>query len=180
MLARDLVSDEYEGLGHIRALMNLESDVDLELVKSFLEVITHGALLDCLSIDTFVGALYSFVSGTNGNRAIPFFGAVGATLLEGIPENHLSGIEEATLVALTQAVCEVVKREQRPVYHDEFPELLELLEELVAIAGENGQEMGYQIAKRRVRELRTLLDRANGLLVELEEPQAQSVGGKKI
>ncbi len=41
--------------------------------------------------------------------------------------------------------------------------------------------MSYQVANRRVQELRTILDHANGLLVEPEEPQARlQLTGKNL
>ena len=39
----------------------------------FLEVIKQLALLHCLSVDTFVGNLYNYMSGRNRTRAIRFF-----------------------------------------------------------------------------------------------------------
>jgi hypothetical protein len=57
----------------------------VDIATSFLSVITHMALLHCLSVDTSVGVLYNFISGSNGTRAVPFFKRLSTTLLE-----HLS------------------------------------------------------------------------------------------
>jgi hypothetical protein len=87
MLPRDLDSDDYRGREHMKALLELRSSPGKEhrfvrIAHSFLSVITHRAFLDCLSVDTSVGALYNFVSGTNGNRAIPFFEHLSQMLVE--------------------------------------------------------------------------------------------------
>jgi hypothetical protein len=80
-LPKDLDDNEKSaGLLHIKALMEHRAQtVGSSLVQvyrvsqSFLLVVTHTAMLDCLSVDTYVGSLYNFMSGPSGMRAIPFF-----------------------------------------------------------------------------------------------------------
>lgn len=57
----------------------------VDLGQPFLSVITHPARLDCLSVDTFVGDLFNYISGSNRARAIPIFKHLGTNLLEGTP-----------------------------------------------------------------------------------------------
>jgi len=78
MLPRDLDAEENYGREHIKALLSMVSHTNgratfVALAQPFLLVITHLAMLDCLSVDTFVGGLYNFISGSNGTRAVPFF-----------------------------------------------------------------------------------------------------------
>lgn len=73
MLPRDLDSHEFYGREHINTLMSMKNHGNgaatfVELVRPFLQVITHHALVDCLAVDTFVGGLYNFIAGSNGSR----------------------------------------------------------------------------------------------------------------
>jgi hypothetical protein len=65
MLPRDLDSEDNYGRDHIQALLSMVSHSDrcatfVTLLQPFLSVITHPAILYCLSVDTFVGSLYNF------------------------------------------------------------------------------------------------------------------------
>jgi hypothetical protein len=86
----------------------------VELARPFLLVITHSALLDCLSVDTFVGRLYNFISGSNGSRAIPFFRRLSANLLEErlkFTASSSTAVPETTLIAMSIAFRELLRRE---------------------------------------------------------------------
>ncbi|KAH0392631.1 hypothetical protein KCU89_g13259, partial [Aureobasidium melanogenum] len=76
MVARDLEDDKYYGRQHMQALLSLQNDSPpgtlVNLGSVFFRVFTHPALLSCLSIDTQVGALYTFISGNNGVRIVAF------------------------------------------------------------------------------------------------------------
>ncbi|KAL4887239.1 hypothetical protein BJY04DRAFT_212283 [Aspergillus karnatakaensis] len=52
----------------------------LRTVSAFLKVVSSSVLLDCLSVETYVGDLYNFMGGSNGTRAVPFFGRVCGAL----------------------------------------------------------------------------------------------------
>lgn len=86
MLPRDLDDEDNYGRQHIRTLLSMVAQSDghskfVDLARPFLLVITHPELLDCLSVDTFVGGLYNFISGNNGSRAVPFFQRLSTNLL---------------------------------------------------------------------------------------------------
>lgn len=64
-VALDLVDDQLQGCNAIRntiqACMDMDVDQDdgcLSSSERFLHVITHSALLNCISVDTYVGTLY--------------------------------------------------------------------------------------------------------------------------
>ena len=76
-LAKDIVDDKYFGCYYLHQTLDMRftshNGCDVAIVEDFLRTITHPAILDCLSIDTYVGTLYNIISGTRGNRAVAFF-----------------------------------------------------------------------------------------------------------
>ncbi|KAL6719447.1 hypothetical protein ACLMJK_003687 [Lecanora helva] len=114
MLPRDLDDEQYYGRDHIRALMSMVANSGgftefIEIARPFLLVITHSSLLDCLSVDTAVGGLYNFISGSNGSRAIPFFHRLTASLAEQYSASETLATKEllgSTLVAASIAMRE--------------------------------------------------------------------------
>jgi hypothetical protein len=109
-LPRDLDDDANCGREHIKMVTSMtsrsgRSERFVKLARGFLLVITHPEMLNCLSVDTFVGGLYTFISGTNGRRAILFL----QTTCLNVAETHLDGTvgkEDATntLVAISVAL----------------------------------------------------------------------------
>ncbi|KIW10743.1 hypothetical protein PV08_10042 [Exophiala spinifera] len=178
MLPRDLDDEEYYGRDHIRTLLNLRTRSEdhsgfIQIVRSFLLVITHAALLDCLSVDTFVGGLYNFISGTNGSRAVPFF----QHLCEALVNGHLTSmspadvaIRETTLVAASTAIRELIKRESRSRFNDDLPTLIDSVENAAQIVAEDSHAPFVTIVLRHMCEVRAVVSRAKGLLIQEEEP----------
>ena len=68
-LPQDLVDEkQLHGYKHIQALLSMRPNVGgsasfVQLARPFLMVISHPALLDCLSVDVYVGDLYKFQGG---------------------------------------------------------------------------------------------------------------------
>jgi hypothetical protein len=78
MLPQDFNIKENYGRKHIKALLSIISHINrgatfVALAQPFLLIITHLAILDYLSVDTFVKGLYNFISSSNRTRAVPFF-----------------------------------------------------------------------------------------------------------
>ena len=108
MLPRDLDDQENYGREHIQSLLSMVAHTHgcVDLAESFLFVITHQALLDCLSVDTFVGGLYNFISGSNGSRAIPFFQRLSTNLIEASLGSAISKSSvETMLIAMSTATA---------------------------------------------------------------------------
>ncbi|EXJ78659.1 hypothetical protein A1O1_09060 [Capronia coronata CBS 617.96] len=133
MLPRDLVHEESFGLEHVGTLLAMRTSVGgpgafVQLIRPFVLVITHWAFLDCLSVDTFVGALYTFIGGTNGTRAVPFFQNLCWTLVsvhvDKIFMTAASTID-TTLVAVSTALRELLRREPRARFNDDLPTLID-------------------------------------------------------
>lgn len=134
----------------------------------FLKVITHPALLGCLSVDTYVGDLYNFISGSGGSRAIPFFQRLSSSLLEVsliLASTDTKSFGEVH-IAITTAVREILRRNPRALFHDELPDLVESLQNNFKVTAFDKTSMSYVIVTRRVAELLRMVHRAKGLLVE--------------
>ena len=182
MLPRDLDNDEYYGRDHIHTLLSMVAHANgcrefVDLAHPFLSVITHPALLDCLSVDTFVGNLYNYISGSNGTRAITFFKHLSTNLVEAHFESSKANFTitlAATLIAMSTAICEVLRREPRATFHDDLPDLVDSLGNIPEITGIDNRSTTFQIITNRVAELRAMIARAKGLLDHPEEPR---VGG---
>lgn len=183
MLPRDLDNDEeYYGRDHIHVLMGMValeggSCEFIDLAHSFLMVMTHSAMLDCLSVDIFVGNLYNYISGSNGSRAIPFF----RNLINNLSDAHQSAFSTdvestsaETLNAMSTAICEVLKRVPRAAFHEDLPGLLDSLGKLPEVIGMSTGSVACQKVAYRITELRSMVARANGL-INLEQPRAERV-----
>ena len=130
---------------------------------------THSAMVDCLSVDTYVGSLYSFMSGANGTRAIPFFQhlceilvATRAETVRTIPLDRL----DSTLIALSTALSELLRRESRARYNENLPNLINSLETAAQLITEEVSTVTSNIIISRAGDLRAVIARACGLLSE--------------
>lgn len=183
MLPRDLDDEELNGREHIQAILSMVAQTHsfrdfVDLSQNFLLVITHPALLDCLSVDTFVGNLYNYISGSNGSRAIPFFRRlctnVGLAHRNSLNPITAKGLEDA-LTAMSTAICELLRREPRATFHDELPDLVDHLETVTKTAATDIGSAAYQLVIRRVADLRAMRARATGLLSEEEVLQEAGI-----
>ncbi|KAI9734023.1 MAG: hypothetical protein M1834_002680 [Cirrosporium novae-zelandiae] len=183
MLPRDLDDQHNYGREHIQTLLSMVarshgSGTFIDLAQPFLLVITHSALLDCLSVDTFVGTLYNFISGSNGTRAIPFFQRLSKCLLDIHVETSVTrsiANFETMLVAISTALWELLKRERRVTFHDDLPDLLNSLEKITKICSIDKQSAPFQLVANRIGELRAMIAHANHLLSHEEKPQGDGV-----
>jgi hypothetical protein len=80
---------------------------------------------------------------------------------------------EKTLIAMSTAICELLRREPRATFHDDLPDLVDSLENIAASINRNST--AYLIIIRRIAELRAIISRANGLLSEEEESQENGI-----
>ncbi|KAA8576958.1 hypothetical protein EYC84_006986 [Monilinia fructicola] len=177
MVAGDLENDEFHGREHIRVLLEMttytyDAAIFVELVRPFLSVITHQALLDCLSIDTCVENLYNFISGSNGSRAMPFFQRLVANLLEmsdfadAIAKENI----ERTMIAMSTCLKELARRERRVLFHDDFPDIITSLEKSVGVVGVDRSSAAFSIIPSRTQELRGMIARVHGQLYREDQP----------
>lgn len=180
-LPRDLDDNELFGRQHISTIMEMKihlggSETFVELTFPFLKAIAHEALLDCLAVDTAVGGLYNYISGSNGTRAIPFFLNVCTSLVDTHLDGDPTSSVDQTLLALSRILRELLRREQRVQFNDELPQLFNAMENIMEVANIDKQSVTFQLVNTRLVELRGIVARANGLLQkEIEEPNIQGV-----
>ncbi|KAJ6185870.1 hypothetical protein N7519_007171 [Penicillium mononematosum] len=136
-LVRDLVDDDLDGHGFILATIDTTGQDSTHhipvYVEPFLKVITHSSLLDCLSVDSFVGSMYATFGGPNGDRAIGFLESVCRCMINSCEKNS----NNRTLVTpdmvklLLSALYQLLYRVRRARFHDDLASLLGSLYELV-------------------------------------------------
>lgn len=183
MLPRELDDHKYYGREHVHTLLSMVTGTHghsmfVNLAHPFLLVITHPALLNCLSVDASVGGLYNYISGSNGSRAIPFLQRLMVSLLEihlrpGLPSS--TAILETTLIALSIALRELLRREQRAAFHDDLPDLVNSIENITEAVGIDPDAVTFQVVRNSIGELRGMLARANGLLQHEEQTSVSGV-----
>jgi hypothetical protein len=136
-LPKDLDNDDgLFGRQHIKNLLNTRAQPGqherfVTIVRSFLLVMTHSAMINALSVDTYVGNLYNFVSGANGTRAIPFFQHICELVVELLTDgNGLLPLEslDTTLIAISTTLSELLRREPRARYNEGLLNLIHSLE----------------------------------------------------
>ncbi len=138
LLARDLVSDDLKGLEIVLSMLSNEND-DIEVwrpqTRDFMRTITHPALVDCLSVDPFVGTLFKFLAGTNGNRAIRYFTRLCGQLQNdhsGTIRSQKEGAERIEEIILLMLAClgQLFQRDRPIVLNDSLSGLLSLLKRI--------------------------------------------------
>ena len=179
-LPHDLDSDEFKGREHLRTLPEMRShergsSTFIEVARPFLAVITHQAIIDCLSVDTYVGGLYNFISGSNGTRAISFFQQLSQVLLDKLSQtsNPMPESLDQLLITIFEALRELLKREPRANFNEDLPALLRQLEEISTAEEVRDNPIATQIFESRIRELDTMIASAEGLL----RPEIETVSG---
>ena len=182
MLPRDLDDDQYFGRDHIQTLLSMKAHTHghstfVTLARPFLFVITHQALLNCLSVDTAVGGLYNFISGSHGSRVIPFFQRLSSSLEKNLASEVLGpkAILETTLIAMLRALLEVLRREQRAAFHDDLLALIDTVENVIGGADIDVHSVAFQVLRNSIAELRGVAGRAIGLLQQDEELHVDGV-----
>lgn len=183
MLPRDLDDQDNYGRDHMQALLGMVVrgqgfSTFVGLAQPFILVITHPALLDCLSVDTSVGGLYNYFSGSNGSRAIPFFQRLSAALLQQYQASESQGstvILETTLISMSTALRELLRREQRAIFHDDLLDLVLAMENVVTTTSLDQNSVAFHVVNNNIEELRGMIIRARGLLQHDEESQTEGV-----
>lgn len=183
-LPKDLDRDDYHGRLHIRALLSGRAQASLyriliQISQSFLLVMTHSALVNCLSVDTYVGSLYNFISGANGTRAIPFFQHLCEILVAARVETDISiplDILDSTLISLSTALSELLRRESRARYNEQLPDLINSLRNAAQLITEEGSLVTRGILIQRATDLQSVVARACGLLCAEEDAEPNKQG----
>jgi hypothetical protein len=173
-LPQDLVDEnQLFGYEHVKYLLNMRPNGCgnarfIQLTRPFLIAITHSALLDCLSVDTYVGDLYNFISGSGGTRALPFFQSLSNSLSEEsrAPSEADTKIYEDLLVAMATALREVLRRTPKTLLHEDLPSLVESIKNASECLGLDSNSVAFHTVALRVAELQRMIRRTQGVLME--------------
>jgi len=176
-IAQDLssINDPNEsGLRQIRNLVEERAQSGqiatfIRTRRSFLMVMTHSAFLDCLSLDIHVGTLYGIISGSDGERAVPFFQHICEVLETTATDGSLSVLGEnveSTLLAMSIALCALLARHPRARFHDELSALVSSLDNVTTVATRGAPSIVRQHVTRRIEDMRASIARARGYLSE--------------
>ncbi|KAL3464794.1 hypothetical protein BJX64DRAFT_285985 [Aspergillus heterothallicus] len=179
-LVKDLVDDNLHGLDFILATADADNLEGIKRIPAyhdpFLKVITHTSLLNCLSVDTFVGTLYTTFGGTNGDRAISCLRSVcrnlmnkGADASESAP---VASLEKVKL--LLNALYQLLSRVARARFHDELPGLLDLTGKLVFEMTQTSSDADLDGLEGRLEVMRRLITSARRTLVKIRDPKEAS------
>lgn len=136
-IARDLVNENVGGPEAIsrtlRACLDDRANSQLRITEIFLQVITNDLLLDCLSLENYMGAIYRMVAGVNGDQAVQFFTSISRRLAQ----NSTCSQAPAVLNLLVLALYELLRRERRSLLRDELPALLDTLKDITKTLANN-------------------------------------------
>ncbi|KAK4466113.1 hypothetical protein QBC42DRAFT_293724 [Cladorrhinum samala] len=129
-IARDLANENVGGPEAIsktlRACLDDRADSQFGISELFLQVITHDLLLDCLSLESYVGTIYRMIAGVNGEQAIQFF----TSLSRRLAQNPTCPQAPAVFNLQVSALYEVLRRERRSLLNDELPGLLDAFKDV--------------------------------------------------
>ncbi|KAJ5578691.1 uncharacterized protein N7459_007655 [Penicillium hispanicum] len=182
-LVKDLVDDKFSGYNFILATTDTGNSEGVRLGLSydepFLKVITHPSLLDCLSVDSYVGTLYTFFGGNNGDRAIRYLRRVYRSLTSiGEYTNEDSPVVSLDMVELlSKTLYQLLSRVRRARFHDELPALLDLILEAGSQLTETCSKADIDGIESRIEVMHSLITSADRSLVapRVHEEAPQSV-----
>lgn len=174
-LARDVIDDKFYGCQYLHLTLKVSAAATgyLELIDNFLRAITHTAILDCLTVDTYVGTIYNIISGAQGERAVAFLLRCIHGLLHG--SDALSNPAHRTrfdrcLVAMLEVLYQLLAREKRASFNDDLTELLgeidQMFHALETATDPAGQ--AYFARRDKLERLRRMVDLSTGLLAEAD------------
>lgn len=170
-LAKDLVDDNLRGYDFILATADVDNPEGLRPIPAydelFLKVITHISLLNCLSIDSFVGTLYTSFGGTNGDQAIRYLRGVCRNLMsKGEGTNETAQVISLDMMKLLlKTLYQLLSRVQRARFHDDLPALLEITRELGSKMTEKCSKADLDGLESRIEVMQSLITSANRNLV---------------
>ncbi|KAJ6113799.1 hypothetical protein N7523_007116 [Penicillium sp. IBT 18751x] len=176
-LVKDLVDDDLHGHEFILATADADRTEGIPSVAAydepFLKVVTHPSLLNCLSVDSFVGTLYTSFGGTNGDRAITYLRSVCRKLMNSWENTRDdTSISPDMMKLLLNTIYQLLSRVRRARFHDEIPALLELTREMAQKMTETCSKADLDGFESKIEVMQSLITSANRSLVSLRTPEA--------
>jgi hypothetical protein len=175
-IARDLTNRDLFGYQHIEAILDIDLTQHniLEYAQPFLLVISHTALLNCISIKSNVNDLYNIIDGNS--RGLTFLTNVCSAILADFESNVRMYSTEKSLVATTTVLCEVVSHNKQVPFSDRISHLLNLIERILLKAQISEQSSSYSFVANRVQRLKRVFCRLETVGTETARAKASSTG----
>ncbi|KAK3317593.1 hypothetical protein B0T19DRAFT_294577 [Cercophora scortea] len=169
-VAQDLVDEDLGGHHAIRTTLQIcDSHYDdtrsLALSKLFFEVITHPSLLNSLSVDSFVGSIYRFVGGVNGEEGVMFLTNVLQRMTKVSNGPTPTAVDPPSALLVTLEFMDVFfRRERRSLLNDQLTSLLENVRGLIARLQGSAPDTKLELASARLEVLDRMLAAAHRLV----------------
>lgn len=175
-IARDLTNRDLFGYQHIEAILEIDFTQHniLEYAQPFLLVISHTALLNCISIKPNVNDLYKIIDGDS--RGLTFLTNVCSAILADCESNARMYSMEKYLVATTTVLCEVVSHDQQVPFSDRISRLLNLIERILLKTQIPEQSSSYNLVANRVQSLKRVFCRLETVGTETARAKASLTG----
>lgn len=164
MLVRNLV-DETSGRQYINTTIGLdamaEDSTKSSIADNFIKVMAHPSLLDCLSVDTYVGELYHIASGVNGAAALDFVAKYCNALrcsYERTPGIRTLGNIEASLQRASTLVGELLRRRRLAALQDGLTELFVAMDGVAHLLNTPEMASSHTICTDRIATLRRMVE----------------------
>ncbi|KAI0120737.1 hypothetical protein BJ170DRAFT_162088 [Xylariales sp. AK1849] len=172
-VARDLTSDELQGHEIIVRTAGIctrysDDDTVLRTIEPLLRVLTHPALLDSISVDSFLGVIYRSFGGTNGDRGLALFSSLCRRLTTRATrslDTSIPVVAADTVKLMLTALHQLVARKHRARFNDDLAPLFEAIDGLVNIVAASDPTAELQVWKRQLDVTRRIVDIATGRLV---------------
>lgn len=171
-VARDLTSDELEGhviIVHTTSVCTRHTDdhAVLGVVEPFLQVLTHPALLDSISVDNFLGVIYRSFGGTNGDRGLAFFSSLCRRLISSASKSMdvpTQGREARVTILMLAALHQLLVREHRVRFNDDLPPVFTSIDALINIIAASDPATEFQSWRQQLDFAQRIVEIAKGRL----------------
>ncbi|KAK3689366.1 hypothetical protein B0T22DRAFT_427646 [Podospora appendiculata] len=183
-VAKDLVDEDLGGHHAIRTTMqicdNHDDDIrSLALSNIFFKVITHPALLDSMSVDSFVGSIYRFVGGVNGEEGIMFLTDVLQRMTQVSKGSTPTAVDlPSALLATLEFMDTFFRRERRSLLNDRLTGLFKTVKRLIARLHGMAPCTKLELASVRLEVMNRMLAAAHRLFSGTTKNPMQALGGQ--
>ncbi|KAK4184482.1 hypothetical protein QBC35DRAFT_441301, partial [Podospora australis] len=165
-LAADLADDDIGGPSVIKKTIQAcmkepAGETSLDISTNFLHVITHHLILDCLSIESFVGAIYRLVGGVRGDQGIAFL----SSLVKISTSKPSSEAVQPNLSLVVSALHQLLCRERKCLLNEALGQLFTSIEDALRRFSETSVEV--QVASTRMGIMKRMCDAESHRLVVL-------------
>ncbi|KAK0710442.1 hypothetical protein B0T21DRAFT_77739 [Apiosordaria backusii] len=138
----------------------------VQVAQLFLQAITHQAIVNCLSVESYLGVIYRVLGGVAGERAVELF-----TSLPGRAQEASVDVKPLIVLSIT-ALHQLLQRERKCLLNDDLPDLLTMLDAELARLPTDLASPDIHAAHARLDAMRRMTQGARGRLVDTDATSA--------